>query len=107
MTKHLPTQISSILHNLIPKLRANLLIYRIYLFGSFSKGTYSKDSDIDIAIFLSECNNNLKSVYKNAVKICSEYGKDIQVQVFNQDELLEPAGIVEEIIEFGTDITEI
>ncbi|MDO8445744.1 MAG: nucleotidyltransferase domain-containing protein [Deltaproteobacteria bacterium] len=29
----------------------NIPVWRLYLFGSYAKGTYRKDSDIDLAVF--------------------------------------------------------
>ena len=30
----------------------NIKVWRMYLFGSYAKGTYDSDSDIDLAVFL-------------------------------------------------------
>lgn len=37
----------------IEVLKANgVMIWRVYLYGSYAKGNYTKDSDIDLAVFL-------------------------------------------------------
>lgn len=35
----------------------HLPLKAVYLFGSYSKGGYTEDSDIDIAVVVSHCNN--------------------------------------------------
>lgn len=36
----------------------HLPVKALYLYGSFSKGNYTKDSDIDIAVVVDKLNNN-------------------------------------------------
>jgi predicted nucleotidyltransferase len=80
---------------------------RVMLYGSYAKGNFSKDSDIDIAVFLSSnfSNTDIVEVNRLLCKLSSNYNADIQTQVFMQDELITPMGIVEEIVEYGIDIT--
>jgi predicted nucleotidyltransferase len=79
---------------------------RVMLFGSYAKGDFSKDSDIDIAVFLPSnfSNTDIVAINRLLCKLSSNYDTDIQTQVFLQDELLNPMGIVEEIVEYGIDI---
>lgn len=39
-------------------LEEHLPVKALYLYGSFSKGTYTKDSDIDIAVVVDRLNND-------------------------------------------------
>ena len=32
----------------------NVAVWRVYLFGSYAKGTHDEDSDIDLAVFLDQ-----------------------------------------------------
>lgn len=79
----------------------------ILLYGSYSKGTFNKDSDLDIAIFVRETEKSLYDIFKKVLRICSCFGIDIQPQVFYDCELVDPIGIVEEIVEYGIDITDL
>lgn len=100
-------EVRQLLAELIPRLKKALLVVRIILFGSFSKGNFRPESDIDIAVFIKESDGNLLEAFRTAQIICSEYSYDIQIQIFEEDELETPAGIVEEVVAFGKDITDI
>ena len=76
----------------------------VVLFGSYSKGTYNRNSDIDIAVFV-DFRVNKYDLFKYAQKLTMKYPYDIQVLIFNQEELVEPIGIIEEIVDYGRDIT--
>ena len=81
-------------------------VSKVYLYGSYAKGTFTNDSDIDIAVFVvSEANERENYIEFNRLARCSKY--DIQIQVFNEEELNEPNGIIDEIVRYGTDITSI
>lgn len=81
-------------------------IVSVVLFGSYSKGTYGKNSDIDIAVFVRyTAISSMQSVYRQAVRCASKYPHDIQLQVFPTALLVHPMGIVEEIVYYGRDIT--
>jgi predicted nucleotidyltransferase len=81
-------------------------IASVVLFGSYSKGTYGKNSDIDIAVFVREAESGkIHDIYRNAVRRAARYPYDIQILVFNSGSLMNPMGIVEEIAEYGQDIT--
>jgi len=79
-------------------------VFLVVLFGSYSKGTYDRNSDIDIAVFVDK-ELNPYNFYKYAQKLTMKYPYDIQVLIFNKDELADPIGIVEEVAEYGKDIT--
>ena len=76
----------------------------VVLFGSYSKGTYDRNSDIDIAVFVGNKTDKY-NLFKYAQKLTMKYPYDIQVLIFNEEELVEPIGIVEEITAYGKDIT--
>ena len=40
------------IHDYIQRLKENNIpVWRLYLYGSYAKNTYHKDSDIDLAVF--------------------------------------------------------
>lgn len=47
----IPCEIKEIICNYIKDLEKEISIEKVIIFGSYAKGTFTKDSDIDIAIF--------------------------------------------------------
>lgn len=103
--KTLPRAVSSALADAVPKLKCALPVKKIILFGSYSRGTYTSQSDVDIAVFIQDGYRSLIEAYKTVSRICGCYGLDFQPQVFYDSESDSPIGILEEIFEYGIDIT--
>lgn len=101
----LPREVGGLLLDYIPRLHQKLNIEKIYLYGSYSTGKFSKDSDVDIAIFLKDEDLPILQAYKTAMRLCRNYSMDVQPQVFSASELGMPIGIIEEVITYGRDIT--
>ncbi|MEG1547256.1 MAG: nucleotidyltransferase domain-containing protein [Clostridia bacterium] len=80
-------------------------VSRIILFGSCAKGTQTRESDVDLAVFFSLDKHCLLDEYRQLVRICSSSDMDIQIQAFNEAELDDPCGIIEEILAFGIEIS--
>ncbi|MFA7636301.1 MAG: nucleotidyltransferase domain-containing protein [Monoglobales bacterium] len=75
----------------------------IYLFGSYYKGTYNSESDIDLAFFVkNEC--DISGAMKRLLCVCGKEEYDIQPQVFSVEEMENKMGIVEEILDNGMEI---
>lgn len=81
---------------------------KIFLFGSYAKGSFKEDSDIDIAVFLpvKYKKHSPVIIFRQICKLTGKYDFDIQPQIFFEDEFENPAGIIEEVIEYGFDISE-
>ncbi|MCL4516462.1 MAG: nucleotidyltransferase domain-containing protein [Firmicutes bacterium] len=47
----IPLELFSVVKSYIDKLRKEIPVDKALLFGSYAKGTYHKDSDVDLAIF--------------------------------------------------------
>lgn len=78
----------------------------VVLFGSYSKGTYGRNSDIDIAVFVrNEAIDKIHDIYRQAVRCTYKFKFDIQILIFTIGTLDHPMGIVEEIVTYGRDIT--
>ena len=106
--KKIDIQLKNVMHHFVRQIVFLIPNSKIMLFGSYAKGSFSKDSDIDIAVFLPPnfSIDDIVTINRLLCKISGNYDNDIQTQVFLQDELLNPIGIVEEIIEYGIDLTE-
>jgi len=106
-TKKVNMNIKNVVQNYAKEIVSHIPGSRVMLFGSYAKGNFCKDSDIDIAVFLpcNFSNTDIIAINRLLCKLSSSYNADIQTQVFMQDELLTPMGIVEEIVEYGIEIT--
>ena len=103
----LPNDIKEILVYVSSKIVKSEEVSEIMLYGSYAKGTWDVSSDIDMAVFLRDNIKDIHYFYKKFNRITMNSGYDFQIQVFNQFELQEPNGIVEEIVRFGFCITDI
>ncbi|MFR1518799.1 MAG: nucleotidyltransferase domain-containing protein [Clostridia bacterium] len=101
----IPRRIVSVLRKLKYDLTQIESVKRIVLFGSYSKGTYDKNSDIDIAVFVDDSvKEKMSDIFREAAYCIAKYPLDIQILVFSESMLAEPVGIVEEIVLYGKDI---
>ena len=103
----LPKDIRDILVHVSSKIVQCEEVAVIMLYGSYAKGTWEASSDIDMAVFLRDNIDGMQYFYKKFNRITMNSGYDFQIQVFDQDELEEPNGIVDEIVTFGVCITDI
>lgn len=103
----LPEHIWAILRDIVHRVHAEWRIEKIILYGSYSKGSYTPESDVDIAFFVEDAPQGLRQVHGIIYRICSQYDVDVQPQVFYCAELDCPIGIVEEIVKYGMDITDL
>lgn len=80
-------------------------IKKAILFGSYAKGTFDKDSDIDLAIF-SDYFEKMDRVEGTAFLLLTamDYDVDLEPIAFTAKEYMEPTGLVQEIIDTGKDI---
>lgn len=106
MTKlNIPVKIENILEQVVSEIKKLEYVEKVVLYGSFAKGTFHKNSDLDIAVFVKEAAYCSLEHFRIISKICRTIEIDIQMQLFCIDELKLPCGIVEEITMMGIDIT--
>lgn len=107
MLQWVPDNILSMLRSLVRRAADAFPGCRVYLFGSYAKRTFHGESDVDVAFFIAECpgSEEMNGVFRKICSITRQYDFDIQPQVFPIEELREPMGIVEEIVESGIDIS--
>jgi len=74
-------------------LASNIEPYLIFLFGSFAKGTFREDSDIDIA-FLSDKECSSYEVFMLAQHLASELGREVDLVDLKQASTVFKAQIV-------------
>ena len=101
----LPAQIPGAVRAQILRIKERISAYpsvcKIYLFGSFAVGTYGVDSDIDIAVFLEDDSPCGLQEYLDLNRLIGESEYDVQLQMFQAEELRDPCGIVGEVVEHG------
>ena len=76
---------------------------KIILFGSYAKGNYNKDSDIDIAVILKDY-NNLMDVQLDLMRLRRKIDSRIEPHPFREKEFNITNPLVNEIVKYGQDI---
>jgi len=82
-----------------------IVIEKVFLFGSYAKGTYHRDSDIDIAVYSKEFSSETR--VEDMTHLLNKtwgLGFDIQPFPFGEDDYEDPEGIVEEILRTGMEL---
>jgi uncharacterized protein len=73
---------------------------RIYLFGSYAKGTFTEESDIDIAVILKEFNNVL-DMQLELMRLRRKIDSRIEPHPFREKDFILSNPIVNEILQNG------
>jgi len=83
--------------------KSNYDLVKIILFGSYAKGNYNKDSDIDIAVVLKDY-NNLIDIQLELMRLRRKFDSRIEPHPFREKDFDKSNPIVNEIIKYGQDI---
>ena len=76
---------------------------RIILFGSYAKGNFNADSDIDIAVVLKDY-NNLIDTQLDLMRLRRKIDSRIEPHPFREKDFTITNPIVNEIVKFGQDL---
>jgi predicted nucleotidyltransferase len=76
---------------------------KIVLFGSYAKGNFNKDSDIDIAVILKDY-NNLMDIQLDLMRLRRSIDSRIEPHPFRERDFEITNPIVYEILKYGEDI---
>ncbi len=76
---------------------------KIILFGSYAKGNFNKDSDIDIAVVLKDY-SNLIDTQLELMRLRRKIDSRIEPHPFRERDFVITNPIVNEIIKYGQDI---
>jgi len=82
---------------------ANYNYIRIILFGSYAKGNYNEDSDIDIAVVFKDY-SNLIDMQLELMRLRRKIDSRIEPHPFRESEFELSNPIVNEIIKYGQEI---
>lgn len=86
---------------IVTRLSAYPGVSKVILYGSCAAGTNTADSDIDIAVFIKSGSPCGLNEFVQLNKLIGSFDYDVQLQVFSEEELSDPCGIVEEVVSFG------
>lgn len=93
--------IDSIIHSFLDSIKNEIRIDKVYLFGSYAKGTSSKYSDIDLAIVSRDFEGVRFFDRKRLIKYIVKVNTDIQLHPFKLEDFTTDDPFVEEIIRTG------
>lgn len=77
---------------------------KVILFGSYAKGNYNEDSDIDIAVILNDY-SNLIDMQLELMRLRRKIDSRIEPHPFREKEFEMSNPIVNEIIKYGQEIS--
>ena len=101
----IPEKIMEVISEYISILSSEIAIEKVFLFGSYAKGTYHKDSDIDIAIYSKDFSAETR--IEDMTYLLDKtwgLGFDIQPYPFGTGDYEDPVGIIEEILATGIEL---
>jgi predicted nucleotidyltransferase len=90
------------------RIKQKYIIKKVFLFGSYAKGNYQQDSDIDVAVVIDgEDPERRIEITSQLYKIASSVDVFIEPKCIFWDEYInrEPASILSEIVRTGKVIT--
>ncbi len=102
----IPQEVLSVTTDYINKLKQQIPVEKVVLFGSYAKGSYTNDSDVDLAVF-SPAFDNMTRLDGLTFLLMQALGYkiDIQPQPYTMKDYKEHTGLVDEIIRTGIEIT--
>lgn len=83
--------------------RGNFNFVKVILFGSFAKGNYNEDSDIDIAIIFNDY-GNLIDMQLELMRLRRKIDSRIEPHPFREKDFTLSNPLVNEIVKYGQEI---
>lgn len=101
----IPEPIQDEINSYILKIGQQIPIEKVILFGSYAKGDYKDNSDIDIAIFSRHfAEVEEKEAFLFLFMQTLDFKADLQPLAFTMEDYDNPMGIVDEIIKTGIEL---
>lgn len=100
-----PQSVQEVIGDYLKKVGNQIKIQKAILFGSYAREQFNSESDIDLAVFSDDI-IGMESIdrFRLLFLAATDYSVDLQPLAFTANDLLEPAGLVEEIINSGVEI---
>ena len=101
----IPTKVISLIKKFKNKIITELDVKKVFIFGSYAKGNYTINSDIDVCVIAQNIENNYLTMLQIAPKII-DIDTRIEPVVFSFDEYQsqETYGLLKEIKKYGIEI---
>jgi predicted nucleotidyltransferase len=101
----IPEPIQDEINRYIFRIGKQIPIEKVILFGSYAKGDYSDNSDVDIAIFSKHfAETEQKEAFLFLFMQTLDFKADLQPLAFTVEDYENPIGIVDEIIKTGIEL---
>ncbi|MBT3169351.1 MAG: nucleotidyltransferase domain-containing protein [Candidatus Cloacimonetes bacterium] len=101
----IPNEIKKVILKFRTDIENDLKIKKIILFGSYAKGNYTENSDIDVCVIAENVENGYLALLKIIPKVIES---DVRIEpvVFSQNEYEIPLsfGLLKEVKKFGIEI---
>ena len=97
------TDVINIAQRYASAVKTNYSYIRIILFGSYAKGNYNEDSDIDIAIVFKDY-SNLLDMQLELMRLRRKIDSRIEPHPFRESEFEKSNPVVNEILKYGQEI---
>jgi uncharacterized protein len=103
----IPEGIKQIVEDYVRQLKKEIPIEKVVLFGSYAKGNYHKDSDVDLAIF-SDYFDGMRRVdgINYLLLKAMEYDIDLEPLPFTKTDYIKKSGFAKEVLKEGIEIIE-
>lgn len=103
----IPPKVVEVIKLFLSKISSEIPVKKAVLFGSFAKGTYDEESDIDLAIFSDYFENTMRVEGTTYLLVqAQEFDLDLEPVAFTEKEYYDRLGIVDEILKTGIDVQE-
>jgi predicted nucleotidyltransferase len=95
-----------VVKNFADEVRKQFSVGKVILYGSYAKGTATKDSDVDVCFFLTNINDdNWFDISRQIFEISHEYLDNyIEPRVYHVNDLDDNNPFIEEVIRTGIEI---
>lgn len=93
--------VNSIINHFLDMIKNEIVVEQVYLFGSYAKGTYSENSDIDLAIVSNDFEGIRFIDRKRLAKYLIKTNSEIELHPFKTDDFTDDDPFVAEIIKSG------
>jgi predicted nucleotidyltransferase len=97
------TDVLKIAQNYAGALKDNFDLVKVILFGSYARGNYTDDSDIDIAVVLNDY-SNLLDIQLELMRVRRNIDSRIEPHPFRKKDFDMSNPLVNEIVKYGKEI---
>jgi len=101
----IPDEIINAVRKFKNSIQNDISVKKVFIFGSFAKGNFTDNSDIDVCVIAEDVDNNFLAELKIAPKILKS---DVRIEpvVFSEEEYLEvdSFGLLKEVKENGIEV---